>query len=222
MRNFVIAASAFVLFLILTFPAAAEPTIFGPTGLLVNPTADITATEHAWIALNFLDNDNNSIWTANVTGAISEEFEIGVGAVHPDEGDDGITFFLKWLFWPETEKYPGAAAGLTVTDAAGENTTMYYVVASKFFYLADNASENASVHGGISLLSGDNDDELEFFGGVDVEIYEDLIAIAEYNSDEDSFYEGLSYGVRYYFGPQLTGQAGFLDGDLHIGASFVF
>ena len=222
MRNFVMAASAIVLFVMMTVPAAAEPTIFGPTGLIVNPTADVTTVEHAWIALNFLDNDDNSIWTANVTGAISDEFEIGVGAVHPEEGDDGISFCLKWLFMQETEEMPGAAAGITVTDAAGENTTMFYVVASKFFYLSDNATENASLHGGISMLSGDNDDQLEFFGGIDVEVMQDLILIAEYNTSEDSFYEGLTYGVRYYFGPQLTGQAGFLDGNLHLGASFVF
>ena len=222
MRNFVLVASAFAMFVLMTFPAAAEPTIFGPTGLLVNPTADITAAEHAWIALNFLDNDDNSIWTANITGAVSEEFEVGVGAIHPDDGDDGISFFVKWLFLPESENMLGAAAGLTVMDASGQNTAMYYVVASKFFYLGDNASENASVHGGVSLLSGDNDDQIEFFGGIDMEIVEDLIALAEYNSDETSLYQGFAYGVRYYFGPELTGQAGFIDGNLHIGASYVF
>jgi len=222
MRNVVLSAGVIAVFLALTAPVAAEPTIFGPTGLIINPTADITAVEHAWIALNFLDNDDNSLWTMNITGSISEEFEVGVGAVHPDQGDDGISFFLKWLFLPEEENMPGAATGVTITDIAGDNSEMFYVVLSKFFYIGENASENASVHGGLSYVSGDGDEEFEFFGGVDVEIIENFIAIAEYNSEDSSVYDGLTYGVRYYFGPQFTGQAGFVGGDLHIGASFVF
>jgi hypothetical protein len=222
MRNAALAVCAMVIFLGMSLPASAEPTILGPTGLIVNPTADITAVEHAWIALNFLDNDDNSLWTLNITGSVSEEFEVGVGAVHPDDGDDGLSFFLKWLFYPESEKFPGAAAGITITDVAGENTTMLYLVASKFFYLGDYASENASVHGGLSYVTGSGDDDFDFFGGVDVEIMESLIAIAEYSSDDRAVYEGFTYGVRYYFGPQFTGQAGFIDGDLTIGASLVF
>jgi hypothetical protein len=222
MRNVAMWAIFAGLFLAVSSPTLAEPTIVGPSGLFVNPTADIPAQEHAWIALNFLDNDENSLWTLNFTGAVSEEFEVGVGAIHPDDGDDGISFFLKWLFLPESEKLPGAAGGVTVTDIAGFNSTTFYAVASKFFYLGDNASENASVHGGLSYVTGSGDDEFEFFGGLDVEIVQDLIAIAEYNSDEGAFYEGWTYGVRYYIGPQFTTQAGFIGGDLHIGASYVF
>ncbi len=222
MRKALLVAGALVLFFCATLPAMAEPTVFGPTGLIVNPTADITAQEHAWIALNFLDNSDNSLWTVNITGAVSEDFEVGVGAVHPDDGDDGISFFVKWLFLPEEENVPGGAAGITLTDVAGDTSTMYYMVGSKFFYVGSGASENASVHGGLSYVTGDGDDQFEFFGGVDVEIVKDWIAIAEYNSTENAVYEGFTYGVRHYFGPQLTGQAGFIDGDLHLGASFVF
>jgi hypothetical protein len=222
MRNIVLVVCISVMFFGLTLPAFAEPTIFGPTGLIVNPTADITPAEHAWIALNFLDNDDNTLWTANITGSVSENLEVGVGAVHPEDGDDGISFFGKWLFLPEEENMPGAAGGVTITDVAGENSTMFYAVASKFFYLSDEASENASIHGGISYVTGDGDDEFHFFGGLDVEVMEDLIAIAEYNSQDNAVYEGFTYGVRYYFGPQFTGQAGFIDGNLHLGASYVF
>ena len=178
MRNVVLAAGILAVLFGTALPVAAEPTIFGPTGMIVNPTADITAVEHAWIAMNFLDNDDNSLWTLNFTGSVSEEFEVGVGAVHPDDGDDGISFFVKWLFMPEAENSPGAAGGVTVTDAAGENTTMLYVVASKFFYLGEYASENASVHGGISYVTGSGSDEFEFFGGLDFEVVENVIAIA--------------------------------------------
>ena len=69
MRNVAMCAIFAGLFLAVSTPTLAEPTIVGPSGLFVNPTADITAQEHAWIALNFLDNDDNSIWTLNFTGS---------------------------------------------------------------------------------------------------------------------------------------------------------
>jgi hypothetical protein len=220
MRHVALAAGVIVFMILSALPVAAEPTMVGPTGLIVNPTADVTPADHAWLALNFFDNDGNSIWTANVTGSVSDNFEIGAGAVHPDEGDDGITFFVKWLFAPEAENWPGGAAGITVTDIAGVNSAQWYAVASKFFYFGESSSENASVHGGISYVTGDGDDN--FFGGMDVEIVKNLLAIAEYNSDKSSAFEGFTIGARYYFDPQFTGQAAMIDGDLHVGASYVF
>jgi hypothetical protein len=223
MRRVLFAGFVFAAFFFINLlPVMAEPTIFGPTGLIVNPTADITPLEHAWIALNFLDNGDNSIWNANLATAISEEFEIGVGAIHPENGDDGFSFFVKWLFSPETENFPGAAGGVTVTDVSNENSAMWYVVASKFFELGEHSGQNASIHGGLSYVSGDTDEDFEYFGGFDFEFAENMIAIAEYNSSSREVFQGLTYGLRYYFGPRFTGQAGFIDGNLHIGGSFVF
>jgi hypothetical protein len=123
---------------------------------------------------------------------------------------------------PESENRPGGAAGVTITDIAGANTTMWYAVASKFFYFGENASENASLHGGISYMNGEGDENFEFFGGMDLEMFDNMLLIAEYNSDQKTIYQGFAYGVRYYLDPQITAQAGFVDGNLHIGASYVF
>ncbi len=222
MRQLLTAAAALVFLLLWVMPATAEPTILGPTGLIVNPTADITPVDHAWIALNFFDNGSNSIWTTNVTGSMSDNFEVNIGAVHPDEGRDGITVGLKCLFMPESENAPGAAAGITFTDIAGDNVTSYYVVASKFFYLGDNASENASIHGGVTYVDSDGGDDFDFYVGLDVELVEKLIAILEYSGENTPYFDGFTYGARYYVGTQFTAQAAFIDGDLHIGGSFIF
>lgn len=222
MLRALLASCVLAMFFFVNSPVSAEPTIFGPTGLIVNPTADITPLEHAWIALNFLDNDDNSIWNANLSAALSEEFEAGVGVIHPDNGDDGFSFFLKWLFAPETESWPGAAGGVTVSDVSNENSAMWYLVASKFFEFGEHSGQNASLHGGISYITGDSVDDFEFFGGFDFEFAENMIAIAEYNTSDRQIFQGFTYGLRYYFGPRFTGQAGFIDGDLHIGGSFVF
>ena len=222
MRHVVLGACALAVLFVWALPSAAEPTILGPTGLIVNPTADLTQVEHGWIALNFFDNSDNSVWTANVTGSVADNFELGLGAVHPDDGDDGITFFLKWLFLPEEENFPGGAVGVTATDIAGDSSQTWYLVASKFFYFGDKVTESASMHGGVSYITGADDEGIEFFGGMDFEFMDDFFAIAEYTSDENSIFEGFTYGVRYYFDLHLTGQAALIDGDLHIGASYIF
>jgi hypothetical protein len=222
MRNVLIASVAFVLAIFIASPVSAEPTINGPTGLIINPTADITELEHAWISLNFFDNNGNTVWTTNLTGTVSEQFEISAGGTFAENGGDGLTFGGKWLFMRESENRPGAAAGVLFNDVSGSNTTTFYAVASKFFYFGEDASENASIHGGINLVTGDSDDTFEFFGGLDVMIVEDFIAIAEFNTDESNIFEGFTFGLRYYFGPQVTGQIATIDGDLTFGGSFIF
>jgi hypothetical protein len=222
MRNLLMVAMFLILMAFFAVPAHAEPSITGPTGLIVNPTADVTPTDHVWIAVNFFDNDKNTIWNANVTGSISENFELGAGIVHPDAGNDGFNCFAKYLFSPETEQWPGGAVGVTVVNIDSYNAVTYYVVGSKFFTFGKEATENASLHAGASYVTGDGNDQLNFFGGFDAEVMDNLLAIIEYNSDDSSIFNGLTYGARYYFSPKLTGQAGFIDGDLHLGASYVF
>jgi hypothetical protein len=67
MRHLAIVVATLALFLV-AHPASAEPSILGPTGLFVNPTADITPVDHMWVAVNFFDNGGSAIWNANVTG----------------------------------------------------------------------------------------------------------------------------------------------------------
>jgi hypothetical protein len=221
MRHLLIVVAAFIL-LIAVAPVSAEPSILGPTGLFVNPTADVTPVDHIWVALNYYDNGGSAIWNANVVGSIAENLEAGAGAIHPLDGDNGYSFFIKWLFIPEQENAPGGAAGITVSDVATQNTVNFYVVGSKFFSFNDSADDNAAIHAGLNYTTGDGDNGFHFFGGADIEILKNLLAIAEYNGDKSSIFEGLTYGVRYYFTPQWTGQAAFIDGNLHLGGAYEF
>lgn len=222
MRHTFIVAGIIMMIAVIATPAYAEPTIFGPTGLIIAPTADLTPADHAWMAINFFDNEGSAIWTANVTGAILENFEVSIGAVHPDVGDDGITFSGKWLFLPAGETWPGVATGVTLTDVAGTNSTMLYAVASKFLYFGDNAEENASFHAGGAFVKTGKNEDFEYFGGLDLELVKNLILIGEYYSDEDSIYSGFSYGARYYLTHEFTIQAGVIDGDLTFSACYIF
>jgi hypothetical protein len=148
---------------------------------------------------------------------------VGAGLIHPDAGDNGFSFFVKWLFAPEQENVPGGAAGITVSDIGKVNSVNAYVVGSKFFSIdKKSASDNAAIHGGISYITGDSKNGFKVFGGADIEVVKNLLAIAEYNSDKGSIFQGFTYGVRYYISPQWTGQAAIIDGNLHVGGAFEF
>ena len=72
MRHLLTAFGVLAVLLFSALPASAEPTLLGPTGLLVIPTADITPADHMWIAVNFFDHNQNRMWLVNFTGAASK------------------------------------------------------------------------------------------------------------------------------------------------------
>jgi len=221
MRHLVLVVATVAVFLVAQ-PASAEPSILGPTGLIANPTADITPVDHLWVSLNYFDVNGSAVWNSGVSGSISDNIELGAGAIHPNKGDNGFSFFVKWLFAPEQENIPGGAAGITVADIGNRNSATWYVVGSKFFSFDKSADDNAAVHGGVSYTTGDGDSDFDFFGGADVEVSKNYLAVVEYNSDRSSAFQGFTCGVRHYFSPEWTGQVALIDGHLHLGGCYEF
>ena len=93
-----------------------------------------------------------------------------MGGVHPAAGGNGVNFFAKWLFSPGNKTAPGGAVGVTVSDVAGNHMDDFYVVGSKFITMGNKATENASVHGGMSYLTDTKNTHFVAFGGFDVEL----------------------------------------------------
>ncbi len=232
-RSTAILLSVF-LFLMLPVAALAEPTINGPSGLFIAPTADIAPTDHAWIAINFLDLDTiimpdqsvegGTVWTALLTGGIADNFEVGLGFNLQEESSNGVLLNAKFLIIDDNpdEWYPAVAMGGMLSQFSGENSTTFYAVASKFFWVSEEGYYGGSCHFGIDLAEINDDWELEYFAAADLSFTEDIVAIAEWNEDNDMFGDGFTYGVRYYFSDTTTGQAGFVDGDLTIGGAYIF
>jgi len=223
--------------IICLFPAAAyaEPTVSGPTGLLVNPTADTTPINHMWVGINFLDLDTivlpdqslegGTAWTAVLTGGLGDNFEMGLGFMLQEESDNGILFNGKWkmLNDDETKWYPAVALGAMFSDYTGNRNTDIYVVASKFFWLTEKDNYGGSVHAGLDYIKPQSEDwDLQYFLGADVSFTEEIVAIIEWSPEEGAFGDGLVYGMRYYFNKKTTGQVGLIDGNLTIGGSYIF
>ena len=124
-----------IAFLVCLYPvtAYAEPTVTGTSGLFVNPTADITPRDHAWVGLNFVDLDTlvlpdlstegGTMWIATLTGGIADNFEVGLGFNVQEESENGIMVNMKYLIVPvnDEEWYPAVALGGSVAKYSGDN-----------------------------------------------------------------------------------------------------
>lgn len=224
-----------IAFLVCLYPvtAYAEPTVTGTSGLFVNPTADITPRDHAWIGLNFIDLDTyilgetaegGTMWIATMTGGIADNFEVGLGFNVQEESENGIMINMKYLLAPgdDEEWYPAVAFGGSLSKYSGDNKPSIYVVGSKFFWLEDKGYYGGSFHLGLDYAKPDDEWELLLFGGADLSFTEEIIGIIEWHDGDDGLGHGWTYGMRYYFNDSTTGQAGFIDGDLIIGGSYIF
>lgn len=228
MRRIIILVSAAILFIAFCGIASAEPSIWGPTGLLNIPTADIATPESAWISGNYIDYSSDAlddtIWTYCLLGGISENMELGIAGYYHSDADDGFGINAKYALLLEDDEMPGVSLGFNYMDS-GDQITQVYLVASRYFQTDDLSLEDAvGIHGGIGWLDSDlYEDDYSYWGGIDFNLDEQILGIAEYVSvygPEDN--DALSFGVRYLANEQWSAQAGWIDGDLHLGAAFIF
>jgi len=207
--------------------ASAEPSLYGPSGLILNPTADVATPESGWLGLNNLSwnegDIDSSIWTYTLTVGISENMELGAMGLYAADADDGFSINGKYLLLVENDEQPALAAGFTYSDILEGQVNNFYLVASKYF-MADDIDVNKAVsfHGGVSYKTGDDiDNEWDLWGGVDFNLSEKIIGIVEYSDDEDGI-DGLVFGARYYANKTWTVQAGMIDGNFLLGTSYIF
>ena len=226
MKKIIIIVSAFIGLYMLCGIAAAEPTVEGPSGLLVNPTADIATPQSAWVGGNYIQwsegDFDSTIWTYTLTGGISENFEMGAMGMNQTDGDNGFGLNAKYLVLKEDPSKPGIAVGIDYTDV-GSALTRFYVVASKYYSADDTKNQKAmSFHAGLGYWNGqDIDNEWTFWGGADFNFTDKIIGIVEYLDAKESF-DGFTYGVRFYGNESWTAQAGMIDGNFMLGSNFIF
>src|SRR3954447_26239447 len=108
--------------------ASAAPSFFGPTGLLVIPTAD-TLAERTWnVHVHGIDN----LTTYGASYGITKALEFGVSGVSPAHTDAKALINAKYTLLMETGKLPAIAIG--GVDIAGQLDNQdpgFYVVVSK-------------------------------------------------------------------------------------------
>jgi hypothetical protein len=175
--------------------AGADQTIYGPSGLVLNPTADVAPvgmTEGSVMWFNQDNTPNGGMdvdWlTLNAVGGTKRNTEFSIGYARLDVAggadNDGLTAGLKVQVAQESERLPAIAAGFSFFDAGQlYERTAVYLCASKD--LAQRQEGNIGLRGtaGIRWADADygldSDSDIVPFVGVEALIAPKLSLVVE-------------------------------------------
>jgi hypothetical protein len=190
--------------------AGSGPSFFGQTGLLVIPTAD-SLTQQSW---SVHVHGMNHLATYGANYGLAKGLEVGVSGFSPQHGDTKAVINAKYNFLLETAKVPGiSVGGVDIADQLDLKAGIY-VVASKSLssYLGGPlAKYNLRGHIGYGSNGIFNDD---VFGGVDLQVTQNVQAIAEWINGD------LNAGARLGLGKGIRVDLGSYDGRFGGGVSF--
>lgn len=190
--------------------ASAAPSFFGPTGLLVIPTAD-TLAQQSWNLHLHLTEDLTA-YGANF--GLAQQLEIGVSGVDPEFGGTEAIFNAKYAALMETATGPGVAIGVVdIADALDIDPGIYVVASKSLSSLLGNRAGRYNLRGhlGYGWNGVFNDD---IFWGLDLQLTEQVQAILEGIGGD------ITFGARFGLGQGIRAELASYDGDFGGGISY--
>jgi hypothetical protein len=199
-----------VLGLALAGRASAAPSFFGPTGLLVIPTADALSQSGWNVHLHAVED----LVTYGASLGIGKGFELGVTGVDPEGGDTEALFNAKYTFPMESGKAPAVAIGVVdIADELDLDPGIYVVVSKSLNQLFGKGGGQYNLRGHLGYgANGIFDDEL--FGGLDLQFTENIQGMVEWLSGD------FTVGARFGLGRGLRAELASYDGDFGGGISY--
>jgi hypothetical protein len=207
---------------------ADETTLFGSTGLILTPTADVLTAAELSVHYHQVNNAGNlfgrrfsprwgdtSVFGANV--GLTDWLETGITRFDADNVSSQTIFHTKARL--ELSKMTGLKSapdvGIGVWDWTGEVNRAYFVVLSRRLTLTEDLVSTV-INGHLGY--GDNEDDQGaldgIFGGIDFTVGHAALVQVEYDAQD---FNAL---VRYKVGHRLTADAGALDGKFTFGVSY--
>lgn len=197
------ATIAVVVLALVAAPLGAAPTLLGPTGLLVAPSADTVEMARAQLGGWLADDVANS---ASLNAGIGPGLEVTGAWVDPDGGDGEGILSAKWRFRQSSLTSPAVAVG--IIDVTDQFDLTPYILVQKGFDVGGN---------GLTALVGyaHSDSLLDgLFAGAEMTVDERYKVMVEYDGDD------LNAGVRFPFKDKLDITAGVVRDGLAVSAAF--
>lgn len=193
---------------------SAAPSLYGPTGLLVIPTAD-TLAQRSWNAHVHVVDTNQTLTTFGVNYGVAKQFEIGVSGWDVSGFGTKALFNVKYAFLMETAKVPGLAVGGVdlASQIPGTDPGVYVVASKSLSSLLGGGLAKYNLRGhlgyGANNVFGD-----DVFGGLDMQVTPKIQAMVEWLNGN------LYFGGRVGVGPGIRAELGSYDGDFGGGISY--
>ena len=194
----------FIVLMLLFIPSFlyAEPSFYGPTGLVEMPTAKAIEYKKVGVALDYRFNKGNrsngqTYYKLNM--GTYENLELGiVGGAVPTEG---VFVNIKYFMLSDSEVYPTSLA-IGIQNLGSKTDSNLYLVASKLF---EGGLEG---HFGFRMTF---DKEVDAAAMLGVEYFMDdrLSFLADYTGKSRRY--TLNLGARYYIKEHISARFSVLD-----------
>jgi hypothetical protein len=195
--------------------ASAAPNLYGPTGLLVIPTADTLAPQ-SWNAhVHAVDTSGTTLTTFGANYGLAKQLEIGITGFHLNGIGTKALVNAKYAVLMESGKMPGIAIGGVdiASQIPGADPGVYVVASKSLSSLLGGELTKYNLRGHIGYGANNifNDD---IFGGVDLQVTPKIQAMAEWLNGN------VYFGGRIGLGQGIRAELGSYDGDFGGGVSY--
>lgn len=186
--------------LVLGTSVFADPTLYGPSGLIVIPTAESLEYQQYNMALDYRTSGalNRPYYKFNM--GIFKNLELGfVGGAVPTEG---VFINAKYFLISDNTRYPlSFAVGLQNLSSKSE-TGLYLVVSKKF-------QGGLNAHLGFNALFDTDELDPSLMGGVEYMINDRLALLADFSGKRKRY--TVNGGARFAIYPDLSLRVSILD-----------
>jgi hypothetical protein len=192
--------------------AGTGTSFYGPTGLIIMPTAETLGLGEANVFTNFASVDSADITPYGVNAGLGFGLEVGGTDTHVSNGGDADGFInAKWKAYDGNLVMPAVAVGaFNVTSNDGFTGDIApYIVATKSLTIPSLATLSVSA----GYLAGDVDKAMF---GAKLGLTSKVDLIADYVPDLTD----LSIAARYNMPSGFSLQAGAIDGDFTAGFTY--
>lgn len=183
----------------LIHPVVADPTFYGPSGLIVIPTAESLQYQQFNLGYDFRGANDSQQGFYKLNMGMFKNMELGfVGGATPTEG---VFINVKYFLMSDATRYPMSFA-VGIQNLASKSDTGLYLVMSKKF------------QGGLNTHLGFNahiSDELDptIMGGIEYLVNDNLSLLADFSGKKKTY--TLNGGLRIAIYPDLSLRVNILD-----------
>jgi hypothetical protein len=194
--------------------ASAAPSLFGPTGLLVIPTADTLAALSWNTHAGAVDTGGDTMMTFGGNFGATPKLELGLSGVDFKPFGTKALLNAKYAFLTETKVTPGVAlGGLDIASQMGSSPGVYIVASKSLTSLLGGPLSKYNIRGhlgyGANNVFGD-----DLFGGLDMQVTPKVQAMVEWLNGATYF------GGRVGLGLGFRAELGSYDGHIGGGISY--
>ncbi|NDD67562.1 hypothetical protein EBZ35_07970, partial [bacterium] len=183
----------------LAIPIAADPTFFGPSGLIVIPTAESLEYQQFNLAYDFRGTSTAKQGYYKFNMGMFKNVELGIiGGATPTEG---VFINMKYFLISDASRYPMSFAVGLQNLASKSDTGLYLVMSKKF-------QGGLSAHLGFNTFISDQIDPT-LMGGIEYIVNDHMSFLADFSGKQKTY--TLNGGLRFAIYPDLSLRVNILD-----------